>query len=71
MKYFFAALTIIGGFFLSMGVATAEYPNKPVTFIVPFPPGDSEDVLTRIIAEDFESAYGVSAGVVNKPGGGG
>lgn len=71
MKSFFAALTIIGGIFLSMGVATAEYPNKPVTFIVPFPPGDSEDVLTRIIAEDFESAYGVSAGVVNKPGGGG
>ena len=56
---------------VSWGLAVAEYPDKPVTFIVPFPPGDSEDVLTRIIAEDFESAYGVSAAVVNRPGGGG
>lgn len=71
MKILFAVFSVIGGLFLGLGVATAEYPDKPVTFIVPFPPGDSEDVLTRIIAEDFEAAYGVSAGVVNKPGGGG
>lgn len=49
----------------------AEYPEKPVNFVVPFPPGDLEDVLTRIIAEDFQAEYGVSAAVVNKPGGGG
>ena len=49
----------------------AEYPEKPVTFIVPWPPGDLEDVLTRMIAEDFQAEYGVAAAVVNKPGGGG
>ena len=31
----------------------AEYPEKPVSFVVPWPPGDLEDVLTRMIAEDF------------------
>ena len=51
--------------------ALAEYPEKPVSFVVPFPPGDVEDVLTRMIAEDFEAAYGIPAAVVNKPGGGG
>lgn len=51
--------------------AMAEYPEKPVSFIVPWPPGDLEDVLTRMIAEDFQAEYGVSAAVVNKPGGGG
>ncbi len=51
--------------------AQAEYPEKPVNFIVPWPPGDLEDVLTRMIAEDFQAAYGVAAAVVNKPGGGG
>ncbi len=61
-----AALTII-----SSTAAFAEYPEKPVSFIVPWPPGDLEDVLTRMIAEDFQSEYGVSAAVVNKPGGGG
>lgn len=53
------------------GTAQAEYPEKPVEFIVPWPPGDLEDVLTRMIAEDFQTAYGVPAAVVNKPGGGG
>ena len=53
------------------GTAMAEYPEKPVTFVVPWPPGDLEDVLTRMIAEDFQAAYGTSAAVVNKPGGGG
>ncbi len=53
------------------GAAIAEYPEKPVEFIVPWPPGDLEDVLTRMIAEDFQKKYGVAAAVVNKPGGGG
>ena len=61
-----AALAIIGS-----TAAFAEYPEKPVSFIVPWPPGDLEDVLTRMIAEEFQSEYGVSAAVVNKPGGGG
>lgn len=51
--------------------ALADYPEKPVEFIVPWPPGDLEDVLTRMIAEDFEKEYGSPAAVVNKPGGGG
>ncbi len=53
------------------GPAFAEYPEKPVSFVVPFPPGDLEDVLTRMIAEDFAAKYDVPAAVVNKPGGGG
>ncbi|MQQ07816.1 tripartite tricarboxylate transporter substrate binding protein [Epibacterium sp. SM1979] len=51
--------------------AFAEYPDRPVNFVVPFPPGDLEDVLTRMIAEDFETKYGVAAAVVNKPSEGG
>ena len=65
----------IAGIALAMAsfssVAQAEYPEKPVEFVVPWPPGDLEDVLTRMIAEDFSKAYGVPAAVVNKPGGGG
>ncbi|MGR3622822.1 tripartite tricarboxylate transporter substrate-binding protein [Pseudophaeobacter sp.] len=56
---------------LSAVAAQAEYPEKPVNFIVPWPPGDLEDVLTRMIADDFQAKYGVAAAVVNKPGGGG
>lgn len=58
-------------FGLMSSVAAADYPTKPVSFVVPFPPGDLEDVLTRMIAEDFQAEHGVAAAVVNKPGGGG
>lgn len=56
---------------MSATAALAEYPEKPVEFVVPFPPGDLEDVLTRMIADKFQEMYGVPAAVVNKPGGGG
>ncbi|WP_136442153.1 tripartite tricarboxylate transporter substrate binding protein [Pacificoceanicola onchidii] len=65
--------SILGGALLAAlaAPAFADYPNKPVSFVVPFPPGDLEDVLTRMIAEDFEDEYGVAAAVVNKPSDGG
>ncbi|GAB4361598.1 MAG: tripartite tricarboxylate transporter substrate binding protein BugD [Oricola sp.] len=66
LKGALASVMILAG-----GAAHAEYPEKPVNFIVPWPPGDLEDVLTRMIAEDFQAEYGVPAAVVNKPGGGG
>ena len=50
--------------------AQAAYPTSPVQFVVPWPPGDFEDVLTRMIAKHMEEKTGVSASVVNKPGGG-
>ena len=64
-------LSILASFLVFGSAARAEYPEKPVTFIVPWPPGDLEDVVTRLIAEEFQKEYGVAAAVVNKPGGGG
>ena len=51
--------------------AMADYPNQPVSFIVPWPPGDLEDVLTRMIADQMQADHGVAAAVVNRSGGGG
>ncbi|MBY5935291.1 tripartite tricarboxylate transporter substrate binding protein [Tateyamaria omphalii] len=52
------------------GPALADYPTGPVQFIVPWPPGDFEDILTRMIAADMAEATGQPASVVNRPGGG-
>ena len=71
MKLFHAFTGAAAAVLMTAGAAMAEYPEKPVNFIVPWPPGDLEDVLTRMIAEDFQEEYGVAAAVVNKPGGGG
>ena len=65
------ALIVIFAALYGAPPALAEYPEKPVQFVVPFPPGDAEDVLTRFIAEDFQEKHGVPAAVLNKPGGGG
>ena len=64
-------LSILASFLVFGSAVQAEYPEKPVTFIVPWPPGDLEDITTRMIAEEFQKEYGVAAAVVNKPGGGG
>jgi tripartite-type tricarboxylate transporter receptor subunit TctC len=64
-------VTLAAASLFAASAAMAEYPEKPVSFVVPWPPGDLEDVLTRMIAEDFQAEYGVPAAVVNKPGGGG
>ena len=67
-----AAMTLTAALAMTMaGTARAEYPEKPVQFIVPWPPGDLEDVLTRMIAQELQNETGVAAAVVNKPGGGG
>jgi tripartite-type tricarboxylate transporter receptor subunit TctC len=71
MKKIVAAVFLSTTVLLNAGAAIAEYPEKPVNFIVPWPPGDLEDVLTRMIAEDFQAKFDVAAAVVNKPGGGG
>lgn len=64
-------MTSLAALVLGASSALADYPEKPVSFVVPFPPGDLEDVLTRMIANSFQEMYGVPAAVVNKPGGGG
>ena len=66
-----AIITLMAASLFAATAAIAEYPEKPVSFVVPWPPGDLEDVLTRMIAEDFQKEYGVSTAVINKPGGGG
>ncbi len=71
MNTFTRAITLAAVALAAASPVMAEYPEKPVSFVVPFPPGDLEDVLTRMIAEDFSEKYGVAAAVVNKPGGGG
>jgi tripartite-type tricarboxylate transporter receptor subunit TctC len=55
------------------GTTHAEdvWPNRPVRLIVPYPPGGSTDVLTRILGEKLKDMVGQTFVVENRAGAGG
>jgi tripartite-type tricarboxylate transporter receptor subunit TctC len=48
--------------------AQAGYPNKPVTFVVPFPAGGGTDIAARLVATKLTAKWGQSVVVENKAG---
>lgn len=52
-------------------VSAQEYPNKPITVIVPFSAGGGVDVMTRLLAESLRASLGQTINVENKAGGSG
>jgi tripartite-type tricarboxylate transporter receptor subunit TctC len=44
------------------------YPSRPLSFVVPLPPGGTADVVTRVIAEHMARKLGQPVVVENKPG---
>jgi tripartite-type tricarboxylate transporter receptor subunit TctC len=65
---------IVGSIVLGIAASTAwaqAYPNKPIRFIVPFPPGGPTDICGRVAAKAISDALGQPVAVENRPGAGG
>src|SRR5580692_1213743 len=51
--------------------ASAEWPDHPVTIIVPFGPGGNTDMMSRLAAKDLSQKFGQNFIVENRPSPGG
>ena len=63
--------TLVLGLAAAAGVQAQGWPNKPVTLLVPFPPGGSTDMIARTISPKLQEKFGATFVVENKPGAGG
>ena len=54
--------------FSLQGFAQSVYPSKPVTLVIPFPPGGGTDSIARMIQPKLSELLGVSVVIDNKPG---
>jgi tripartite-type tricarboxylate transporter receptor subunit TctC len=66
---------VVGGalLWLTAGQAPAQsdFPSRPMTIIVPFPPGGSSDVVTRLVAQKLGENLKANVVIDNRGGGGG
>jgi tripartite-type tricarboxylate transporter receptor subunit TctC len=66
-----AALALAGALSVAAGTAQAQYPERPITLIVPWGAGGGTDATGRMIASLLEAELGQPVNVVNRTGGSG
>ncbi len=54
-----------------LGFAMAQFPERPITYIIPFDPGGESDVTARFQEPHLQELLGVPVTVTHRPGGGG
>lgn len=64
-------LVAIAALVAAFAASAQPYPSRPVRIIVPFPPGGTNDILGRFMAERLQKSLGQSFVVENRGGAGG
>lgn len=66
-----AALAFAAGIGFGGQPAHAEFPDKPISYIIPFGPGGESDITARLQQPYFKKLFGEDLVISYKPGGGG
>ena len=69
-KLFVTVFAAVAGVAGSGNAAAADYPSRPVRWVVPYPPGGTTDVLARIMAQWLSEKMGQQFIIENRPGAG-
>jgi len=64
-------ITLALGLVAATGAQAQAWPSKPVTLLVPFPPGGSTDMIARTLGQKLQDKFGGSFIVQNQAGAGG
>lgn len=64
----FAGGIVLGLTAMASASRAAEWPERPITLVVPFPAGGSSDVVARIYAEALKDSLGRPLVIENRPG---
>jgi tripartite-type tricarboxylate transporter receptor subunit TctC len=70
-KFFFILAILPSVLALGFSAIAAEYPNKPITLVIQYPPGGSTDLTARALANGARKYLGQPVICENKAGGGG
>ena len=73
MPLLLTRLAVVAALLLAFSPRTFadDYPNRPVRLIIPFPPGGSNDVVGRLVAQQLTAKLGQQVYVDNRGGAGG
>lgn len=64
-------ILLAAGLALAAAAQAQSWPQKPVTFIVPFPPGGATDISARLLAQKLSEVWGQTVVIENRGGAGG
>ena len=66
----FVTVLALGSLLSVTAASAADYPNRPVRWIVPYPPGGATDIMARLIGNRLSEKLGQQFVIENKPGAG-
>ena len=64
-----AAVALIGAL-ASVPASAQQFPNRPITLVVPLPPGGTNDIMARIVGERMTKSLGQQVVIENRAAGG-